>query len=320
MITFGPVPSRRLGRSLGINTIPAKVCSYDCIYCQLGRTGEQTIERRTFYPPQEVAQEVGRKIASTRNVGERVDYLTVVPDGEPSLDVNLGGLITMLQPLASKVAVITNASLAWREDVRRDLSKCDWISLKIDAADEDTWHLINRPHPALAFDALRSGISSLAAAFPGELTTETMLVKDVNDSLEHAQALTSWLAAIRPATAYVTVPTRPPAEKMVRPPEAERIEQFCGILERTGVTVVPLTEEDEGVFVSSDEVARDILAITSVHPMEEAALRGLLEKRGADWTVVTDLVARDELRELHHGDTRFFRRSFHHLESPKEGE
>lgn len=308
MITFGPVPSRRLGRSLGINNIPPKVCSYNCVYCQVGRTTQQTIERKPFYDPHVTAQEVMKKLASARDKGERVDYLTFVPDGEPTLDANLGELISLLRPFDVKIAVITNASLVWRRDVRQDLSKADWVSVKIDAADEETWRRINRPHPSLSFDATRDGELAFAEHFHGVLTTETMLVKDVNDSLEHARALAGWFSRIRPTVAYVTIPTRPPTDKGVVPPGENRFNEVCRVLKGGGCPVVCLEEEEAGLFTSTGDVAQDLLAITAVHPMEEEAVRRFLDERHADWTVVESLMTEGEIVELHYRDKRFFRK------------
>ena len=132
MITFGPVPSRRLGRSLGINNIPPKVCSYSCAYCQVGRTTQMEVERRPFYRPEEILDEVREKVENSWEQGKAIDYLTFVPDGEPTLDINLGREIEILKPLGIKVAVISNASLIWNEGVREVLSKADWVSLKVE--------------------------------------------------------------------------------------------------------------------------------------------------------------------------------------------
>ena len=136
MIAFGPVPSRRLGRSLGINNIPPKVCSYSCAYCQVGKTIQMEAQRRPYYSPQEIYEEVKEKVESSRSQGLAIDYLTFVPDGEPTLDANLGKEIDMLKPLGIKMAVISNASLIWDESVREDLKKADWVSVKVDALDE----------------------------------------------------------------------------------------------------------------------------------------------------------------------------------------
>ncbi|MGD9237213.1 MAG: radical SAM protein, partial [Desulfobacterales bacterium] len=136
MIAFGPVPSRRLGRSLGINNIPAKICTYSCVYCQVGKTTRMQIERAPFYRPEEIFRDVENKIEQAQRKGESIDYLTFVPDGEPTLDANLGQEIELLKSLGPKVAVITNGSLIWRKDVRSALAKADWVSFKIDSLTE----------------------------------------------------------------------------------------------------------------------------------------------------------------------------------------
>ena len=114
MRAFGPVPSRRLGRSLGINNIPPKVCTYSCIYCQLGRTVRMQSERGAFYAPEEVVRGVEEQVVKAREKNERIDYLTFVPDGEPTLDINLGREMELLRPRGIKIAVISNASLRAR--------------------------------------------------------------------------------------------------------------------------------------------------------------------------------------------------------------
>jgi wyosine [tRNA(Phe)-imidazoG37] synthetase (radical SAM superfamily) len=133
MITFGPVPSRRLGRSLGINNIPPKICTYSCIYCQLGKTLKMKIEPQVFYSPTEIFREVEDKVKKSKEKGELIDYLTFVPDGEPTLDINLGQEIKLIKPLGIKIAVITNSSLIDKKIVRENLMKADLISFKIDS-------------------------------------------------------------------------------------------------------------------------------------------------------------------------------------------
>ena len=177
MIAFGPVPSRRLGRSLGINNIPPKVCTYACVYCQLGRTIKMRVERSAFYEPGEIVRAVRDKVEKASGIGEAVDYLTFVPDGEPTLDVDIGREIELLRSLGIKIAVITNGSLIWREGVREDLMKADWVSLKVDSTREAVWHRIDRPHGTLRLASILDGVLEFAMAYGGELVTETMLVE-----------------------------------------------------------------------------------------------------------------------------------------------
>ncbi len=167
-IAFGPVPSRRLGRSLGINNIPPKSCSYSCLYCQVGVTQGKLVEPRDFYAPEDIYQEVSEQLKKAHNSDEPIDYLTFVPDGEPTLDINLGKAIDLLRPLNIPIAVISNASLLWREDVRAAIGKADWVSVKVDSVVEEIWKQVNRPHVALRLDDIKDGIRHGAVFRAGE--------------------------------------------------------------------------------------------------------------------------------------------------------
>jgi wyosine [tRNA(Phe)-imidazoG37] synthetase (radical SAM superfamily) len=218
MIAFGPVPSRRLGHSLGINNIPPKICTYSCVYCQLGRTKKMQAERRMFYDPQEILQDVRDKVKKMKETGDPIDYLTFVPDGEPTLDINLAYEIDLLKSLGIKIAVITNGSLIWRKDVKEALMKADWVSLKIDAVQEELWRRINRPHGTLQLSSIQRGMFEFKATYSGELVTETMLVSTVNDSGDSLSNIANLLGRLRPDRAYLSIPTRPPAEEWAQPP------------------------------------------------------------------------------------------------------
>ena len=160
MLAFGPVPSRRLGQSIGINNIPPKICSYSCVYCQLGRTNNLQVKHEAFYKPKELAETVKNKVKTVIDMAEPIDYLTFVPDGEPTLDINLGEEIGLLTPLEIKIAVITNSSLLWDDEVRNALSKADLISVKIDAISHNIWQKINRPHKSLIHKEILAEIES----------------------------------------------------------------------------------------------------------------------------------------------------------------
>jgi len=223
LLTSGPVPSRRHGRSLGINNIPPKCCSYSCVYCQVGRTLQREIKPHTFYQPEEIQRAVVAQVEAAHRAGEVIDYLTFVPDGEPTLDVHLGETIDLLRPLGIKIAVISNGSLVWREEVRSRLSKVDWVSLNVDAVDEVMWRQANRPHDDLRLPDILQGIERFSQQFQGKLCTETMLVEGINDSQVPVAAVAKFLAKIKPHTAYLSIPTRPPAEEGIRAPSEEVI-------------------------------------------------------------------------------------------------
>ena len=308
MIAFGPVPSRRLGRSLGINNIPPKICTYSCVYCQLGRTIKMQVERRAFYEPEEVLRDVQDKVEKAGEAGETIDYLTFVPDGEPTLDVNLGREIELLRPLGIKIAVISNGSLIWHEDVREDLLGADWVSLKMDSVQEETWRKVNRPHGTLRLDSILDGALEFASEFKGELATETMLVEGVNDGEERLGEVADFLARLRPARAYLSIPTRPPAEEWVQPPSEKIINQAYQILGERLDHVEYLIGYEGNAFAFTGNVEEDLLSITAVHPMREEAVGEFLARAKADWPVVHRLIARGQLIEMEYEGRRFYMR------------
>jgi len=306
MIAFGPVPSRRLGQSLGINNIPPKRCTYACIYCQLGPTLKMQVERQAFYDPDSLAQEVQRKVEQVRAAGEAIDYLSFVPDGEPTLDLNLGREIELLRPLGIPIAVISNSSLVGREDVRQALLQADWVSLKMDAVQEETWHKVDRPHGSLRLEAILDGALQFAASYQGELTTETMLVAGVNDGQDHLTEVAEFLARLQPAIAYLAVPTRPPAEEWVHPPAEEALNHAYQILSQKVERVEYLIGYEGNAFASTGKVAEDLLSITAVHPMRQEAVDRVLARAGADGSMVRRLVAEGQLVEVAYRGDRFY--------------
>ena len=306
---FGPVPSRRLGRSLGINNIPAKHCSYACVYCQVGRTTHPLTARRSFVDPGQIVQAVADRLEQLREQGERVDYLTFVPDGEPTLDVQLGEAIELLRPQGVPVAVITNGSLLGREEVRRELALADWVSVKVDSVDEAVWRRIDRPHPSLRLDDILHGIRAFAEGFAGVLVTETMLVRGINDTEAVMRGVAEFLAGIRPRCAYLGIPVRPPVESWGVGPDATVFNQLYQVLAEQVQPVECLIGDEGSDFSSTGDPAADLLRITAVHPMRAEAVRALLAQTGSPWQVVEQLIEQGHLHQtVHRGHTFYLRR------------
>lgn len=310
MITFGPVPSRRLGRSLGINNIPHKVCTYSCVYCQVGRTRQLSTERRRYYGAPEILEQVQHRLRQASLSGEAVDFLTFVPDGEPTLDLDLGSAIDSLKPCGPGIAVISNGSLAWRQDVRAALKKADWVSLKVDSTINDTWRRIDRPHGTLDLNAILEAILEFRSEYRGTLVTETMLVRDLNDDDRHLASTAEYLGRLKPDTCFLSMPIRPPAERWVHPPAEETVAKafqiFSGCVERVEL----LIGYEGNAFASTGNAEQDLLSITSVHPMREDAVDGFLRKAEADWDVVRSLVAQGSLVETEYAGRKFYLRRF----------
>jgi wyosine [tRNA(Phe)-imidazoG37] synthetase (radical SAM superfamily) len=309
MIAFGPVPSRRLGRSLGINNIPPKICTYSCVYCQVGRTLDMRTERETFYGPEAVHAAVSRKLEEARLSAEPVDVLTFVPDGEPTLDRDLGREIERLRELGVRVAVITNASLIWRKDVRDDLMGADWVSLKVDSIREEIWRRINRPHRNLRLTEILDGALDFSESYEGELVTETMLVQGLNDGDDECRELSEFLARLSPARAYLSVPTRPPAETWVRPPDEGTVNRLYQILSGQVDDVEYLIGYEGNAFASTGDIREDLLSITSVHPMREDAVEAFLERAKAGWSTVGELLRQGRLVRVEYDGKAFYLRT-----------
>jgi wyosine [tRNA(Phe)-imidazoG37] synthetase (radical SAM superfamily) len=309
MIAFGPVPSRRLGRSLGINNIPPKVCTYSCVYCQVGRTRRMQAERCHFYEPEEIFDHVRKQVEKSIKKGESIDYLTFVSDGEPTLDMNLGLEIDLLKGLKISIGVITNASLISRQDVKEDLMKADWVSLKLDSAWKANWRRINRPHKNLQLEAIQRGMLDFSKTFPGKLVTETMLVGGLNVEADMLQEMARFLARLHPARAYLAIPTRPPAEDWVCQPSPGNINRAFQIFRQQIDAVEYLIGYEGDAFAFTGNAENDLLSITAVHPMREGAVQELLKKANADWSKVHKLIAQGKLIETDYEGKKFYLRN-----------
>ncbi len=308
MRVFGPVPSRRLGRSLGVNNIPPKICTYSCIYCQLGNTIDMRYKRENFFDPEELYEEARKKIEDTRKNNEHIDYITFVPDGEPTLDINLRKEIELLKNLKIKVALITNSSLLFDKDVQEMLSLLDWISVKVDAITEKVWKKVDRPHKVLNLSDILKGIEALRKNFKGIFTTETMLVKDINDHQEELEKIAQFLSTLKPDKAYISIPTRPPAESWVKPPYEKNINNAYQVFTSYQINTEYLIGYEGSEFAYTGNPEEDLLSITSVHPMREEGIREFLKKSGEDWEFIQKLIRKGLLVEVKFEGKRFYMR------------
>jgi wyosine [tRNA(Phe)-imidazoG37] synthetase (radical SAM superfamily) len=276
--------------------------------------------RSVFYEPEEVLRAVRRKVEAAGAVGEAIDYLTFVPDGEPTLDANLGREIELLSSLGIKIAVITNGSLTWLRDVRDDLMKVDWVSLKVDSTWEEVWRSLDRPYGTLQLSSILGGMLEFARAYPGVLVTETMLVESVNDGDEHINDVADFLAQLGPARAYLSIPTRPPAEAWVRPPAEEVINQAYQILSKRVPHVEYLIGYEGDAFTFTGDVEKDLLSITAVHPMRREAVSDFLSRAGAGWSLIRRLIAQGQLVETSYAGRNFIMRKLPGRRGRRDGQ
>lgn len=304
---FGPVPSRRLGRSLGVNHIPPKTCSYSCVYCQVGRTNRLRIQREVYCEVEDLVKRIDSRVRDVRDDQNRVDYVTLVPDGEPTLEKKLGNLIrTIKSNLDTPVAVISNASLLTEPEVQDALSQADWVSMKVDAVVEDVWRRIDRPHGSLELEEILSSIEMFAGKFEGKLVTETMLVGGLNDDKEVLKANAEFIGRIRPEVAYLAVPTRPPAESWVAPPSEDAVNSAYEIYSRE-IGVVELLIEYEGDdFYGADSPIMELLAVASVHPLREQAATSLVGSEEYASKILGELVDRGLMKLVEYQGEKYF--------------
>lgn len=273
---FGPVRSRRLGRSLGIDPIPLKTCNWNCVYCQLGRTTPLTDVRREYCPVAKIITEIEYALDAH---SREIDWVTFVGSGEPTLHSQLGWLIRRVKALTSiPVAVITNGSLLYRPEVRKELSVADAVLPTLDAGTDLLYRIINRPHPAFSFGQFVDGLVEFRHGYAGKLWIEVMLVSGLNDSEAALKDLATVLSHIEPHEVHISLPLRPPAEPWVEAAGADATARAAAILGAVARILPPIPE---GVDVSAaDDLLDAVLAVISRHPMSEEELVRTLEKWG----------------------------------------
>lgn len=269
---YGPVPSRRLGESLGISPIPKKTCNYSCIYCQLGRTDRMTNVRGEFFPLRDILEGFSRALES----GVFFDVATLVGEGEPTLYSRLGELIQELKKLTEKpLAVITNGALLYEESLRIELSHADIVLPSLDSFDERSFRMIHRPCAGLNFQKCFQGLIDFSNSYSGELWIETMLLEGFNDDNESLMKLKELIGQVKHSRLFINTPVRPPAEENVRAVSSETMETAVSIL--GGISIDQLVSE--GFYSSERDDYQAILGIIRRHPMNQFEIGAFLKTR-----------------------------------------
>ena len=224
---YGPVPSRRLGLSLGVDIVPFKVCTLDCVYCQLGRTAKKTIERKDYVPIEQILAELRDKLAE----GLNADFITISGSGEPTLHCKLGELIDGIKKITDiPVAILTNSTLLYRPDVRADCSKADLVIPSLDAADKQTFQKINRPHKDINVEKVISGLCALRNQFTGQIWLEVFVVEGFNTDAEQIAKIKDAVERIHPDKIQLNTAVRPTAEAGIKKPSAEKLKDIANQL------------------------------------------------------------------------------------------
>jgi wyosine [tRNA(Phe)-imidazoG37] synthetase (radical SAM superfamily) len=295
---YGPVPSRRLGRSLGVDVVPFKTCTYDCVYCQLGRTTTKTVRRRRFADAQEVVAQVVARLDSAP------DVIALAGSGEPTLSRELGEVITGLKAAADvPVAVITNGSLLGVPDVQRDLAQADIVLPSLDAADENTYQTVNRPHASLTFQGLVDGMADFRRNYGGQVWLEVMILDGMNATSQGMERIAAHAAQIRPDRVQLNTVVRPPTEATARAVSPERLAAFAALFTPPAEIIAgaPALQPDQ------EATAADVLSLIARRPCTVADVAtGLGIHQNAAIKALTALVERGDARRRDHVGGTFF--------------
>lgn len=301
MRVYGPVPSRRFGLSLGIDLVPHKVCSYDCLYCQLGRTTRLEAEPQDFFPIDQVMADVRHALAT----GPRPDVLTLAGSGEPTLYGSLAELNERLRAeLDIPLLLITNGGTLWHPDVDRAALRTDILAPSIDAGDERTWRRLNRPHPAVSWDQMLRGLREVTHAHSGEVRVEVMLVRKVNDDEPSLRAIAEVLRTLRADRIDVNTPVRPSLPERGAMPCDEQTLQLA--LSLFGPKAAPIgrfqrrdLEPRERPWTDTDKDVREMLLR---RPCTAEDIRSSLGLHAHEVAKVLDRLVQEGLIDIRPGD------------------
>lgn len=270
---YGPIPSRRLGKSLGVSPIPKKACNYACIYCQLGQTQHMTNRRQMFFEVEEILKEVEAVLQTDIDF----DVITVVGEGEPTLYLGLEDLLKGIKAMTDKpLAVITNSGLMYLPEVRQALMSADIVLPSIDGYKAENFKKINRPYGKINFSEMAEGLNIFSKAYLGQLWAEIMLMKGINDSEDDFEAYKQVLEQLRYDRLYLNTPIRPPAEQSVEVISDEAMEKA---VDKLGGIAINLMATN-GFYSEIEDDYQAILSIIKRHPMNQFELNHFLESRG----------------------------------------
>jgi wyosine [tRNA(Phe)-imidazoG37] synthetase (radical SAM superfamily) len=270
---YGPVPSRRLGRSLGVDLVPYKVCTYDCVYCQLGQTTNKTIERKEWVPTKEIVAQLKDKLSS------KPDYITLSGSGEPTLHAQTEQLIHEIKNITNiPVAVITNGSMLWLPEVQRALLDADLVVPSLDAGSKDIFKYVNRPHPYIRFDQMLKGLQEFRRLFHGQYWLEVFILSGVTTVEARVKALRDCIRTICPDKVQVNTVVRPPAEGYAMPVPRDQSEEIAAQLHQGAELIVPCAHADiaTGLRLHPHEVAKYVGRLVSEHKVRNKEQGGTL--------------------------------------------
>jgi len=300
---YGPVPSRRLGHSLGVDIVPFKVCTLDCIYCQLGKTTQKTLQRREYVQAEAVLTELTHRLAE----GLQADFITISGSGEPTLNSQLGEIVVGIKNLTEiPVAILTNGTLLYRKDVRDDCAKADVVLPSLDAGDEQTFRRINRPHADISIEKLISGLSSFRDEFAGRIWLEVFLVEAVNTDAAAIAKISEAIKRIRPDKIHLNTAVRPTAEQSVKKVDAEKLNAIAAQLGQRCEVVADFTPQRCTEHMVSK--AQDVLSVLKRRPCSLTDIcSGLGISRNEALKYITHFRQQGLVHSEQKGDVTFFK-------------
>jgi len=298
---FGPVPSRRLGRSLGVDLVPLKVCSYDCIYCQLGRTTKKTVERKEWVPTNAVLDELKRKLAT------RPDYITFSGSGEPTLHSGLGEILEHIQAMTkTPVAVLTNGSLLWQPQLRAELVLADVVMPSLDAGDDLLFQAVNRPHPEITFEKMVAGLEQFRREFSGQYWLEVLLLAGHTGLPAHVQKIAELVRRIQPDRVQLNTAVRPPAEDFAVPVTQSRLTELARLFRPKAEVIAEYRRQ--GKRAATDASQQSILELLRRRPCTEEDVAGGLAMRPIEAAKhLAQLEAAGRIVSQSHGEQVYYR-------------
>lgn len=279
-VVFGPVRSRRLGYVLGINNIKEKACPYNCVYCPVGKTKCCSVCTNYCLSPYELNISVRKKIEALEKSNKKIDYIVFAGSGEPTLDSGLSQEILLLREFGYKIAVFTNSSLLWNNSVQENLMFADYVSLKIDTVNEETWLKINRPHKRLDYSIILNGIKQFSKKFNGTLTTETTLVKNINDNSGEIKKLSEYFKRIKINASYFTTPMYPPSESFAVSPDEATLQHLSQTIKETIPNSVLLCCSKTEEFFVTDDFENELLGWLALHPVNKNSVKKFINSYG----------------------------------------
>lgn len=304
---FGPVPSRRLGRSLGVDVVPFKTCSFDCIYCQLGRTTRKTVERREWVPLQGVLDELCSKLAL------EPDYITLGGSGEPTLYSRIGELIDGIRSMTDiPVAVLTNGSLLWKEEIRDGLRNADVVIPSLDVGDQTLFRAISRPHPAITFERLLDGLTAFRQEFQGNYWLEVFLLAGYTSIEAEVKKIAKKAKEIGPDLVQLNTCVRPPAEDFAYPVGWRRLVELADFFAPPAEVIVDFETSTSPTVSTSD--AGGILQMLQRRPCTAIDIAAGLGIRQAEVLTEIEILVQEgsvEARKVGRGRTHYVAKACH---------